>query len=266
MRNSKGFSLIEVMIASSIMAVVIYSIMHTTQRMAQMEKRMLNLGDMQDLISRVRFTLSDTVACNKSFKESFHNDMMDPKGTFETLLDRNGREILAQGMRFNGINVGELTYELEDPKSLIKNKGGVTLAKLHIPLKGNSSNGISKTYHLSLALEFDKAYSTEAGNRFHFAACQSLSTPIAAEVVNETMKRMCASMGVPYDPVAGTCKMDIASLMTSQSPQPTQIAQPKTAPTKPSTKNEPVTPQTPSFDPKNVQKLLELFQGKLLNQ
>jgi len=77
------------------------------------------------------------------------------------------------------------------------------MSAIIVELKGRSKLTQRKIFKISIPLMLNPISKTET----EFIGCDSIVGGVAAEMVNQTMMRMCKTLNVPYNDIEGTCDM-----------------------------------------------------------
>lgn len=203
--NNHGFSLIEVIVAMGLMGAFVMGFMRLSDKIIESEKKMMDLMEMNDLVARIRYTLNDTVACNKTFsvdKVDGTNDYKLPL-KLEKIVDRRDKVIVEKNQRIGRLTLKGIRISLEtiEGEHIVEEPRFVSVL-LHIT--GTSRLMKNKMFKISVPVLLD--YFED--KTFKFSYCDSLTSGVAQEMTNQIMRKMCESFNVPYDEHTGQCQFE----------------------------------------------------------
>ena len=217
----RGFSLIEVMIALFIMSGVIYGIMHVTKSVSKLDSKIMDSADMQDLINRVRFTLNDTISCNRSIEGSYPDLLMESRGDIDKIVSKRDIDILYPEQTYGRVEVLNISYAFDEESMPEDYESGIIFVNLYIRLIGRNKLNIERRFQITVAMEFTEVREVDNTLFYKFGGCDSMTNPMVEELLNEMMKRVCSTLGVEYNTSTGQCdKMN--SLPKNMTPEQMQ--------------------------------------------
>jgi prepilin-type N-terminal cleavage/methylation domain-containing protein len=202
--NSKGFSLIEVIVAMGIMGVFIMGFMRLSEKMVETEMKMMDFIEMNEYIGRVRYILNDSVACNKTLikNSSVVNKKRILPDELTQIVDRRGKTISTIGNNLGShITVKSIKIEIES-KGIASPIEDPYFLNLFFRIEGRSKNTYGKMFKLTIPVLLE-----ENNNKWEIISCDSMNSGVAQELINSLMKRTCGSLGIDYDPTTGECKL-----------------------------------------------------------
>ena len=205
--GSKGFSLIEVLVVMAIMSGLVMVFLKLSDKIVESERKMMDLMEMNQLSERIRYTLNDTVACNKNFSIEKRSDGFTLPVTLEKIVTRRNKVIVEKNISNGRLKIKNIRVMLEpiEGEHIVEEPRFVNLI---FDIQGRSKLMKNKTLKIAVPVLLD----TFEDNNYKFLYCDSLVNGVAQEMSNEIMKRMCESLSVPYDILTGKCKMDQMNL------------------------------------------------------
>jgi prepilin-type N-terminal cleavage/methylation domain-containing protein len=200
--NSRGFSLIEVTVAMGLMGVFVWGFMRLSDNIVETERKMMDLMEMNDYISRIRYVMNDTVACNKSLSTDKYQDGHRLPVNLNKLVDRRGKVVAEVGSKEGRIHVKDLRLQLEpiEGEPIVEEPRFVNL---FLDLAGSSRLTANKVFKITLPVLLDSFPDKTP----KFLYCDSLAGGVAQEMTNDIMRRLCDSLKVGYDELTGQCNM-----------------------------------------------------------
>lgn len=210
-RTHSGIGLIEVLVAMAILGALLLGVMRVTDQISKAESRMLDLLDIQDLMTRIRYQMGDSLACSNTFRVHYKSMMLPQSGKLISLLDKYGNDIIGIGSQYGRIEVEDISFRFEEGQfSELGEFPKIHLMQVYIKFHGVGQKSYSKQQ--ALLVPIMGAYNG-VEKRIFFDYCDSVSTPFAEQIVDQTMRRFCESLEVTYNPKKGTC--DMTNLFTS---------------------------------------------------
>lgn len=209
LKNQSGFALMEVMVAAGLLGVIAYLFMHMGEQVINMEARIKDMMDMNDLVSRTRIHMSDSQACYRTFQPAFEKLKTNEKLTFpvklEKVIGKYGNSLLEVGKSYGRLTVESIEVTF-DPKSIPKKdyENEVGFITLRYRIRSFSKNAMNKSGHITLSAIVSKPYTAKEP---YMVSCFSDRSLLVQEVTDEVIMRTCSSFGVAYDSVTGTCNM-----------------------------------------------------------
>lgn len=200
--------LIEVMVAAAILGGLVMAFMRITDQIMKAESRMFALMEVQDLTQRLRYSMSNPMACTNTFSEHFPDHMMPLSGELSFLKDKNSESIAQVGEDYGPVQIENMRFQAE--QSDVDGLGsmpGVVEVRVHMTFKGSRSYEFRKIQSFTAPVLGEYI---EDEKKIKFDYCDSLTSPFAAQLVELTMKRMCEGFQVEYDRSTGSCDMGAA--------------------------------------------------------
>jgi len=200
--KSNGFSLIEITVAMGLMGAFVMGFLKLSDKIVDSEKRMMDLMEMNDVITRVRYIMNDAMACNNTFRVNRINDKYIFSKDILQIRDRKKRVVLETGKKIGRIMVSSMRASIDtiDDDHIMEEP---LMSAIIVELKGRSKLTQRKIFKISIPLMLNPISKTET----EFIGCDSIVGGVAAEMVNQTMMRMCKTLNVPYNDIEGTCDM-----------------------------------------------------------
>ncbi len=203
--NAKGFSLVEVMITAGLMGGLAFVFMHLSDRIIDSERKMMDMIDMNELVTKVRYQLNDSVACNKTLSVQKYKSGYRLPSEMTTLFDRNGQAIVTVNENVGKIKVEKIQGVLDLQSSAILEN--VKMYNIILHLKGPGKNAKSIPFKLTVPILTD----VFEDKTTRFLYCDSFTNGVAHDLTNVLMERMCKSFEAPYDKKTGLCDFSKAA-------------------------------------------------------
>lgn len=191
----------------AIMSGLVMVFLKLSDKIVESERKMMDLMEMNQLAERIRYTLNDTVACNKNFSIEKRSDGFQLPVALEKIVTRRDKIIVEKNISSGRLLIKNIRVLLEpiEGEHIVEEPRFVNLI---FDVQGRSKLMKNKTLKVAVPVLLD----TFEDNNYKFLYCDSLVNGVAQEMSNEIMKRMCESLSVPYDMLTGKCKMDQMSL------------------------------------------------------
>jgi hypothetical protein len=204
--KENGFSLLELTIVMGLMGAFIISFMRLSDRMVESESKMMDLMQMNDLVSEVRYTLNDSTACTKSLSVASDSDGFIFPESLVKIVNRRDKVVIESGKSNGRVKIKNIRVNLETLDETHIEEEPI-FSKIFLDVSGRSKLTRNKVFKISVPVLVSKK-----NGKTYFHHCDSLTAGIAQEMTNQIMKRMCASFSVPYDDRTGQCEFDKMSL------------------------------------------------------
>jgi prepilin-type N-terminal cleavage/methylation domain-containing protein len=222
--TKRGFSIIEVMIAVSLLAALTVAFLHLTDNIKKMETRMLSTVDSLELISRIKLSLSSTKWCKEfltSAREMANQDKMVDgvidqnlpiplKGSLHYLKDTNGNLLVELGTKYGRNRITKMEYN-KSPNSFTDDtyilKPGIIDLFLTFE-RGSSLIPVVKKIPISILA----SKASERSNP-QLVDCYSQNSQLVRDISKDVAIRVCLSFGATYNEFQEKCDLENSELM-----------------------------------------------------
>lgn len=208
--GQKGFTLIEVVIATGIMGVLAFGLIRINKQFNITEKRLTNITEINDFIYEKKFVLNSSKACSNTFnhlKSTLKKDQPLPITTkISTLLDHSSKPYLEEGKQYGKVYVEKIRTlipaSFKNPKKFPPKLDTITIF-LDLIIKSPlvTTRKVGKISYRVYAQRTSELKDVE------FISCHNLSSQLVEEVSSHLMKKICKLFNLPFDDVSGDCSM-----------------------------------------------------------
>ncbi|MCB9093665.1 MAG: prepilin-type N-terminal cleavage/methylation domain-containing protein [Halobacteriovoraceae bacterium] len=199
--NSKGFSLIEVLVSAGILGVVILGVMRVNDHLWQVERRFEEASDILEITNNLKLYLGHQLTCmgtlSQAKEESGPGEFAIPlSGTLPGILNFKGREYLSSFKPFGKIQIEEISFSPHEghfTEDQFERERGLLDLKIHIRGSGKS---ITNRYKIiPLWVYASKIKQQEAKILY----CDSEKNDITNQITIAVMNQVCSSFEARYD-------------------------------------------------------------------
>ena len=221
--NQSGFALVEVMVAAGLLGVIAYLFMSMGEQVARMDAQIKDSMELNELTNRLQICMGDANSCDRTFAPLFGSLKTNEKLNFpikiERLVNRFGSTLLETGTRYGRFNVDSIEAHMDQKSFPDKNFDSMLgFIKIRYRLSSASNKSYSKGGDILLSAVVKNPHTSSQGP--YLFACASEKSLLIQEITDEVISRTCASFGVPYNSVTGTCNIGNASSYIQPSTNP----------------------------------------------
>ncbi len=207
MNNSRGFSLLEVLIAASILSVVILGVMKVNENLASVEQGFIQSQDSMEVLSNTKLFMGHQLSCLGAFRQAKQKRpdgqfYIPIDGEFESIKNFENNDFISVGETYGKVKLLYLSYSPRKgyfEEEAFTNKRGIV--DVYIQMQGIGKVKRPKFKKLPVWVYASKKINEPAEIQY----CDSSRADMINYITESVMARVCLSLNAVLDPETRLC-------------------------------------------------------------
>lgn len=215
--NESGFSLVELMVAAGLLAVIALGFFNLSDRVVKTENKMLDLIEINEITMQLRYNFSNPIGCHSSlgFLRSEEHDAVILPSQVEEVINERGELMLLTKERIGRITPTQISVkEVDLPLDTEIGQTFKTLLTLFFYFDGSGRSPMIKNKVVRISMpvwlkyldEQDLDIKKDGRKIYEFLGCLNYKSGSGNPFELSYLKFACKNMGGEFNKFTGICQ------------------------------------------------------------